>query len=903
MSNTSSSVMVLSSSDCINTIFLSELSNRYSSTFWFNAKQDDIYSLSLDLSEKVLPNEPETHQKYLQLKYCENPGVDKVILNEILQKINEKKGDCLLVMENLESIPKNFNYQLIEYLLLNCPKNLKVILISESILPLNYNKLGKFAPKILDEYILPSNSNLEFKELKLDDLNTDDIQFLSYVSNLYSITPEFAKRIYKNGVTVLDYITVSNEGYVQRKGKTRYGISSILKSLLQNNNIYNTDNYKNNIYDELFNYLMETKEYINALRVGIKLVNVEYFTNAIKAMLLDNDYLVRLFVFASSEKNDTMDEYFCIENYVCYGYSAIRDLVKHKYEDCLEKINQILSLEFLQDYEFLIAAFIKMRALEYYKGANEAIDFIRTLLPNTYSFDEIKIYEMIILYLPRLFRDSDYEINRKALYNCTKFLDTNQLPYNQLYVKALQALSEAYFDIGNCRKAQEYLQLIHNKVEFYVIPYKFLQYYYYAGDMVVAEDMAKRALANAHKYGEYRDVSYVFCLFARIYAYMGYKNEALKYSDKAVGATNCGDSCKYYSIWAKTIVYAEFSKDEYPKEIALIYAKIAEKKQSKFAADLYAGISYWCWQNGQKEEAKHYASKSLLATKNHTLIWVFSSSVLINYAISCNDTKGIAEYLENLLNVCEANALDTIFIDYSVFFVPILKFALHSKICVEYVKKLNKIPKQTIGTPMKNDKEVQIKVMSDTSICVNGVEMQWKTKKSRELFMLYIYKGSKGIERSQIFSLLWGEYIYESAINNLKTTNNIIRKTLLNYDVCFKLEYKNAKYTLTLPQYKFDFEQYLQYMSNFDKAIPIADKIAIMLDIVNIYGVGFAPDLGNPEFVKVRAETRHQLSIKLVEFIKLLREHHRYIDAKKFINVLTKIDDGNAYDEMIKGIE
>ena len=86
-------------------------------------------------------------------------------------------------------------------------------------------------------------------------------------------------------------------------------------------------------------------------------------------------------------------------------------------------------------------------------------------------------------------------------------------------------------------------------------------------------------------------------------------------------------------------------------------------------------------------------------------------------------------------------------------------------------------------------------------------EIFWKTKKCKELFLLYSFYPD-GIERNKIISEIWSDYVYASAINNLKTTNNLIRKTLKEYGIPFDFSYANGKYKLTTEYSESDIDAY-----------------------------------------------------------------------------------------------
>ena len=109
MATPSPAAILLMKSDGENIGFLSELSNFYKKTFWFNAEYDNTHSFAIELADKIFYDDREAFEKLIQYKHCEF-SKDNIIINEILNKIASFNDDCLVVMDNLELLTDKFNY-------------------------------------------------------------------------------------------------------------------------------------------------------------------------------------------------------------------------------------------------------------------------------------------------------------------------------------------------------------------------------------------------------------------------------------------------------------------------------------------------------------------------------------------------------------------------------------------------------------------------------------------------------------------------------------------------------------------------------------------------------------------------------------------------------------------------
>lgn len=898
MANASSSIIVLSSSDCEYTSFLSELSNRYPTTYWYNAKFDNPFSFSLEIARKVLENE-DIIFKILQLKYCENDKLDNIILKVVLDEIKKKQGDCLFVFDHLEELPDYFDFSLIELLIRNCPKNLKLIFISEKLINLNYSKLEECVPKIVDEFALGENESISQINFETKDLTPMDIHFLAYISKLEEIPTEFATSIYAKGVAVLRYCSIKYKDLVVNKNQCCFKVSRTFHKLVveKSNTLENSPFY--HILEDLFyEYLTQKGKHINALKFGIDIGNLSFIRRSL--LIISDDWgLIYQLLEMTKYKCNAIDKKYANMDYPdCFAYSALCDYGQGDYGEALEKLETLIAWEHLPEDALKKSCFYKVKILNEMGEYEKAVAFIRQMFADGYSYDRIKKYDCVVCCIPQLMHNSEQKIKLEHLKLCEKIIQSNDYSDSYLYLRMLQSMSEAFFDLGNYRKAIQMVQKIKSVVQFYVVPHKLLQYFYYMNDLSYAEKVALNALQKAKEYDITTDVASIYCLLYKIYSFWNMEKEAIHNIEMAINSEDSCDFIKYYAISLRVMCYARFPKKEFAKDIAIIYAKQCEKISPKDAVMLYGSIAYWYWKHQRKEEALFYTTKCLKGNSRNGM-WLVASGVAINYAIEDEINQDMKQIVTKFFYTAEQYAMDMILVDYDDLSANIIKFANEKGLVTPYVEKIIKLIKnksQKIDTSVK----VKIQVLDTVSVQVNDEEILWKTKKARELFMLYIFKGSQGIDRAKIFSLLWGEYIYISAINNLKTTNNIIRNTLSKYNIVYKLGYKNGKYFLTLANYEFDYVKYLRYIERFNAESVLSEKINLMLDIVDMYGDGFAPELVNAEFKEMRATLKHNISFMLVEFIKLLKEKGRLIDANKFQISLARIDDQGKYRDMTR---
>ena len=159
-----------------------------------------------------------------------------------------------------------------------------------------------------------------------------------------------------------------------------------------------------------------------------------------------------------------------------------------------------------------------------------------------------------------------------------------------------------------------------------------------------------------------------------------------------------------------------------------------------------------------------------------------------------------------------------------------------------------------------------------------------------------------GIDRNVIIDYMWKDYVYDSAINNLKTTNNIIRKTLTQYGIKFKLEYINSTYVLHLEDLNCDYHRFLKLSRDFSETESLTEKVRIMRNILRLYKGDLCTELDYADFNNARNAVRHELIFGLINVIRLLARENHKTDAKEFWSVLKNIDNTSAYESLASEI-
>ncbi len=895
MSNSSPVTIVLSSSDGESIDFVSDLSNCYKNTFWINSDHDNMYSFTITLAQKVFGNDEVMMRKLMQFKYCElDYDKDNIILNVALQKISSMAQECLLVLDNLENLPVAFNNKLIELLIKNCPKNLRILLISETFLDLNYNLFEPNCPKLIDETVISKNKTNDFSDLEKLWLSDSDLAFLCYISQITNFDRKFVYDIYKRGNEILSMLSIKYKNIVFCKGSDLYWINPQLHDyLLESHPEYESyDFFMEDINKRLYKHYLETGKHVKAIKLAFLSNWYDMADKAIQILMNDEICSFMLEDFAMNI-NTTIIRSFDVKQYY-YG-TFLRSLVEYCsgcFDISLNLLDSLLQKTKEGSNELYKLYCIKCRCLAEQGKNKEAAelcyDVIKSALVDD-AFEEGEPMQCLLGYLPALFRNSNKVLEVSVIKKHEQALIKESNANCYWYPKIVQAAADAYFDLGYYTKAIGKVEMLKNIFPFYMLPHKLIDYYYYSGQIEKYVSSAKMCLENSKLYNIDSDLASVYTLLAKGSAYYQRYEEALNYMDLAVKCENSSDQVKYYAIATRGLMYARMGKLEYAKDIAIIYTKICELNNSKYTYFFYAVLAFCYWNQKNLDQTKFYANKCLLSASAKSGTWFLASSLSISCIILKGEIREPKSLLTKFINTCKVFGMESYIVDYYCCFETPIQRAREEGVMLDYLDIIQAKIEQK-KTAITTESKIYIKYFGNTSVIVNNEQVVWKTKKTKELFLLYVQAGDKGIDRKRIIDLLWKDYVYVSSLNNLKTTNNIIRNTLQTYNVPFKMEYVNSKYTLYLPSCETDYDSFHAIIKVYRDDMPLMDRAELLRKAFILYDNGFAPEIDNEEFDEVRKSIQSEMLVKSLKLIEDLIAKGEYLEAKRFLNNFDKMN-------------
>lgn len=102
-----------------------------------------------------------------------------------------------------------------------------------------------------------------------------------------------------------------------------------------------------------------------------------------------------------------------------------------------------------------------------------------------------------------------------------------------------------------------------------------------------------------------------------------------------------------------------------------------------------------------------------------------------------------------------------------------------------------------------------------------SINIQWRTRKSEELFAYLLFNHGKNIRIDYLVDLLWPHTCWERGISQLYSAIYQIRKTLKELDINIKIENSNQSYILHINDVELDVEKWEQAINQLP---PIKDR-------------------------------------------------------------------------------
>jgi len=902
MSNNTSAVMLFAPSGCGKTDFLTELSNRYHTVFWLNAVVDDFDLFCHTLVDTVVKNDETFKLKMYQLLYCNSTFNDhNVVAMSILEYISKIKGNCLMVFERMEKLSGGFDLSLLERMIKHCPGNLKIVVSSDTFINFDYTRFEPIYPKLIDENILTHHTARPDCKTYLEGLDEEQTAFLTYISELVVFDAKFVREIYPQGEELLRMLS-RKEFYVATRDVRFFRINTLLRSYFNENR----ENYAA-ILKEKFSapliplyadHLYHNGEYYLSFLYNCRQNRLYEADQCIKSILQDSISLMRLEDFAESRKNikfpDASEECPYYKIFLAYVYAARAEYAKS--DLCLRE----LCGTFGESGENTAEALCAFKLAKNLTAEDRNAEIAEVLNPVMAKLSRSNPAILNMLYFATVpYRK---ELNVPITEYETKILSP-ETEKSFMYIKAMEELSIAYFNIGNYRRAITISNKLKDYLPTYVVPHSQIAFRYYEGEVELAEIIAKDALDFAETNEIETDIGLLYSTLGMIDLYYGRVQEALNKYDLAVKLSKSNNATRYYVIGQRCIAYARFGDPNYAKEVAHIYLKQCETYYPRYSSMLQLALSYSYLKLGDSEKAYKYATQCVQSSQARSTNWLIGVAIATTHMLVKGDLKDAPTLVKNILKSSFSYGMKMIVVDnYFDIFAKIIAFAKQNKIEADYVQevedalKTKEKQKHSVGS-------INIDLFGDIRIAVGNQVIQWKTRKSKDLFLHYILAGEQGIDRSVIIDYLWKDYLYESAINNLKTTNNIIRKTLASYNIEYKLDYVNSRYILRIENLDSDYAHYKSLMQRYKVETVVTKMSDLMNQILALYKGDFATDVFYVDFTDERKSIRQEMVFGLLRLVRTLAMQGEYMESKRYLSSLTIIDKLTDYSHMVAELD
>lgn len=910
MSNRAAAAMLFAPAGSGKADFLSELASRYSHVFWFDASVYDLQLLPYFLIDRIITDDEDLRLKLGQLMYCRSdfnsPGV---VICAILDCVAKVKGNYLFIFEHVEKVQDKGSLEYLEQMMKLCPQNLKIVVSSDCFINFNYSRFEPMYPKLIDETSLQMPSPLA-PAAYLSELTREDIGFLIYVSALPSVDVGFVREVYADGERILRYLS-RKRFYVAQRDQNSFRLNGILREYLKSVE----KDYRDVLcsWDEISvlercgDYMYRNKRNLSAFMYYQSSGCLPKCDRAIGALLSQKDSKQLYAIFdclrtsvgrVNLPTDDTITDFPYYRIYV-----GLCRFVSGEKEQAAKTIGEMV--EFFRGKDtrsFFQCVSYYARILLSADKKQEAADFILKIISDfesTYP-EYVDILQCAMVSVAK-------EMNL-SLADFEKKIASPDKVKQFWYLKTMEDLAKSYLRAGNYRKAVELTDAMKEYMPYYVVPNDLLTFRYYLGEVEICSKRAEDALEFAFRNGIKKDISLIYMVLATIDLHYGKIHDGLKKADMAVEADEAEGENKDVNHWLtnigkRCVLYARYRDPNYAREVAHIYLKYCETYAPQCADMILLALSYSYHMLGDKEKSYFYAMKCMSCSKQRTAAWLTATAIVAGYRLNKSDLKDAATLVRNIMKHADNYGMLMVVVDYfSGIFDTLIEYAKHENIEPEFVREVEDIiyRKQHIR---KENSDLKVNMFGDVSISVAGKEIQWKTRKSKDLFLHYLLAGEGGIDRNVIIDILWKDYLYESAINNLKTTNNLIRKTLMAYQVEFKLEYINSKYSLSIPKISSDLKEYHRLIAKYNRETEAVRMCETMDSILELYHNEFAADVNYQAFNDERRSIRQEMVIGLLRLVRLLARQDEFMLAKKYLSALTVVDKMGDYSHMVAELD
>ncbi len=915
MASDLNSVLLFAPADYNKADFISGLTERYYKHYTFTACIDDLVELCTVVAERVLADEKELLLRLRQLLFCNSRyNGPRTVLKTVLNYIESTKRDVLFVFEDLEQLPKDFDYTYFIYMINHAPSNLKIVLSSNTFLPLGLYKFEPRYPMIIEQSMLSRNSALCTYDEYISDLDEESIAMLCYLSSIPIINDKFLNKVFPNALMVLKYLSrkgifVSSRdrgenGFIYRIDK---GFREYLKQISSQYEESIAQYRDINLEEELLVAIRDISgNYFEYFRFASSMQSVAHAEEAIKLIIHTPSCITKVPRFLSVHKEYISSRIPKImgENYYIRALQIMLRIFHHvEVEDCLALIPE-LKQQFVEKGDtvaYYVLSAAECFAYDLLGNRDKAYELVLQADEFAKKKEDYRYYGLIIrMLLPNFPRYSSQKPSELE-----ELLALNEVKNAFWYFKALEDLEVLYYTLGNYRKSLEIAMKIKELLSSYEIPPRIVAMGYY--DPQDVSDVEKR-VDDSLRFSIANDLDLdTLMLYTAKSLIAAYRNEyksADKYSNMAFKHITEEDSCeKYFTVMTRIWNKARMGDLKYAYDLSTIYLNYTRARAPEYTQFMAAALSYTLYKMGELEKSYETAREAIKTGAHRSIAWLMSMGIATNYLLSKGDLQNVNLLLSNIIKTADSHGMIMLLVEgASDIFQPILDYAKSKNIERELIEEIYSLIRIKKGEK-KTSGDVKVNLFGTVSITANGEEIKWKTRKSKDLFLHYILGGKIGVERGLLLDTFWKDYMYESSINNLKTTNNLVRKTLQGYDINFKLTHNNTRYTIDIENLEVDYVRFRELMDCFLHEPDVQRKADIMDGILRIYKGDFAEDIHYPEFDHERVSIKQELALNIIKLVRLLAKQGEYVDAKRFLNVLMHIDKDNNYEHLAYDLE
>ena len=818
--------------------FFPDLSNNYRTVYVYAMQWESQCDFLLGLAEKVISdkNELKMIESFCR---CRTADYEKKVLQYIFDAISKVQNDCLAFFCGLETIESSFDMSLFEYMIDNRPDNLKLVFCSTVVPHMSYRIDDKSFPRIIvcdkeNDYV-PFNEHI-FTDGFLTEQQKIDLYFLSSISFIHR---DYVENISPELNYLLDNLARNYRSSLLRLG-SYYCFHSDFRQILRK---YLPSEPVQSKSEDPIEFFMQNGAYAMALEKAICRSDRSIAERAAIA-LIKGDRDEFLFDLVRRKKTDFPDSPL---------FQAIKKYNEKEYADALDRAKQIRDDFVRSKFRFKFSLFTEDRPKAFRDFCNE-VDRVGLLQYATIISDCTYAEEKKLGTIPGLLIQAE-ELYRNGARDIAFF----------------HFISKIYAATGNYSDAKRFLIRIKEVCPFY--SYSFAQSWPFFFNMPM-ETVEEYAANTGNELLECCG-----CL---------YRNNTTQALDclRRKGAPNDYSVESLLTLALQGLFYAEAGNPDFGRTLSLLYAVSCEREKREESSLFYISLAYCDWRLRNNTRALAWLKKSKSGGNTDAFFAFFAKALEINCNMERERSVVLEKKMTDLLNVAIQNGYDNAIIVLKNCFLPIIALAERKEIHLEYVSRLYAIMKNT--NESQNDVHLQVKYFGYTAVFKNKREIAWKTKKCKELFLLYLLY-PEGVERSVILSEIWSDYVYASAVNNLKTTNNMIRKTLRDNNVPFEFGYVNGKYRLTIGVGESDYENYKTLLGEFESATELRKRM-IFISRLYVFADGdFAPDCDLPVFKKIRDDIKQELSLHTEALVINLIKENDYVNAKRFLLRLEKL--------------